>query len=64
MGEDRLGGLLDKTHRNAVLGWLVTLLLAGLSIRYALEGSYRWFVFTGFAVALVLVPAVRFRDRW
>ncbi|MCU4972686.1 hypothetical protein OB955_08030 [Halobacteria archaeon AArc-m2/3/4] len=60
--DDGLGGLLDETHRNAVLGWLMTLLLAGLSIRYALEGSYRWFVFTGFAVALVLVPAVRFWD--
>lgn len=62
MEHDRLGGLLDETHRNAALGWVMTLILAGLSLRYALEGSYRWFVFTGFAAVLVLVPAVWFRD--
>ncbi|WP_207591253.1 hypothetical protein [Halomontanus rarus] len=62
MAHDRFGGLLDETHRNAALSWMVTLLLAGLALRYALEGSYRWFVFTGFAVVLVLAPAIRFRD--
>ncbi|WP_246998049.1 hypothetical protein [Halosolutus gelatinilyticus] len=62
MADARLGGLVDDPRRNAALAWLVTALLATLAIAHALSGSYRWFVFTGFAIAIVLAPVVAFRD--
>lgn len=62
MRKARLDGLLDETHRNAALGWIVAVVLSVLAIDHAFAGSYRWFVFTGFAVVLVLVPAVAFRN--
>lgn len=62
MGEDRFGALLDETRRNATLGWAIVLVLCLLALGHALEGSYRWFFFTGAAVAIVLVPAAAFED--
>lgn len=62
MGTDRFGGSLDGTRRNAALGWAITLFLCVLALDHALEASYRWFVFTGIAVAIVLAPAIGFRD--
>ena len=62
MAEERLDGLLNETRRNAVLGWTIAAILSGLALVHAFDGSYRWFVFTGFAVTIVLVPAVAFGD--
>lgn len=62
MRDTPLGGLLTGTSRNAILAWLVTLLLCVLALVHALNGSYRWVVFTGVTVTIVIVPAVTFRD--
>lgn len=58
----RLGQTFDEAQRNAALSWLVTITLIGLTINHGLTASYRWFVFTGFAVAIVLLPVAAFRD--
>lgn len=62
MDDDRLGGLLDGTSRNATLAWSITVVLCVLAAGHALGGSYRWFAFTGVALAVVVAPAVAFRD--
>ncbi|WP_226480998.1 hypothetical protein [Natrinema amylolyticum] len=62
MADARLGELFDETQRNAALAWVITIALVALAIKYGLEDSYRWFAFTGFAVAIVLLPAAAFRD--
>jgi hypothetical protein len=41
MSSDRFGGSVDETRRNAVLAWLVVVLLAGLAIQQGLSDSYR-----------------------
>ncbi|MFC4436438.1 MULTISPECIES: hypothetical protein [Natrialbaceae] len=62
MADARLGDVLDAPQRNAALGWMLVAVLAVLAVTHGLDGSYRWFVFTGFAVLIVLAPAVAFRD--
>ncbi len=62
MADARLGGMVDDPQRNAVVGWLVTAILAALAVNYALAASYRWFAFTGIAIAIVLAPVAAFRD--
>ncbi|WP_306055474.1 hypothetical protein [Natronococcus wangiae] len=62
MADARPGNVLDAPQRNAALGWVLVTVLAVLAINHALDGSYRWFAFTGFAVVIVLAPAVAFRD--
>lgn len=62
MADVRLGRELDAPQRNAALAWLVTTVLAVLAISHGVTDSYRWFVFTGFAVAIVLLPIAAFRN--
>ncbi|MDL5363782.1 hypothetical protein [Halalkalicoccus sp. NIPERK01] len=62
MDDDRLGGLFDGTSRNATLAWSITVVLCVLAAGHALDGSYRWFAFTCVALAVVVAPAVAFRD--
>ncbi|MFC6716214.1 hypothetical protein ACFQGT_08105 [Natrialbaceae archaeon GCM10025810] len=62
MRADRLGRPVDEPTRNATLGWAIVAVLCALAVVHALESSYRWFAFTGFAVAIVLLPAVANRD--
>lgn len=64
MSSDRFGGSIDETRRNAALGWLVVALLAGLAIRQGFAGSYRWFFFTGMAIALMVLPTAALRDPY
>lgn len=62
MADVRLDGLLETPQQNAAMAWLVTIILAVLAISHGVTDSYRWFVFTGFAVAIVLLPATAFRN--
>ena len=62
MADARFDGLLEESKRSVALAWLVTAVLAVLAVAHGLVGSYRWFVFTGFAVAIVVLPAAAFRD--
>ncbi|ELZ06809.1 hypothetical protein [Natrialba aegyptia] len=62
MQTDRLDGLFDETHRNATVGWIIVVVLCILAAIHAFESSFRWFVFTGLAVAIVLLPAASHRD--
>ncbi|WP_339104989.1 hypothetical protein [Haloterrigena salinisoli] len=62
MADARLGRTVDKPGRNAALAWVVTLVLVALAINHGLAESYRWFAFTGFAVAIVLLPVAAFLD--
>ncbi|WP_137287975.1 hypothetical protein [Natronorubrum halophilum] len=62
MAEPQLDETLDSTQRNAVLAWIVTVILAALAVNHGLADSYRWFAFTWFAVAIVLLPVAAFRD--
>ncbi|QCW04532.1 hypothetical protein [Natrinema pallidum] len=62
MADGRFDGRVDKTRRNAALAWLVTAALVALAIAHGLFDAYRWFVFTAFAVAIVLLPAAAFRN--
>lgn len=62
MADTRLGRTGEGTRRNAALAWLSTIVLVALAIGHGLAGSYRWFVFTGLAVAIVLLPVAAFRD--
>ncbi|QSX01036.1 hypothetical protein [Haloterrigena alkaliphila] len=62
MADARLGRSFDETQRNAVLAWVVTIVLVAFAISHGLENSYRWFVFTGFAVAIAVLPVAAFRD--
>jgi len=57
MSSDRFGGSTDSAGRNAALGWLVVVLLAGLTVRPSLAGSYRWSFLTALSIALVVLPA-------
>ncbi|PSP73700.1 hypothetical protein BRC80_01425 [Halobacteriales archaeon QH_9_66_26] len=57
MSSDRFGGSTDSAGRNAALGWLVVVLLAGLTVRLSLAGSYRWSFLTALSIALVVLPA-------
>ncbi|WP_408959591.1 hypothetical protein [Natrinema sp. 74] len=61
MADARFDGPLDEPRR-AVLAWLVTAVLAAFAIAHGLVGSYRWFIFTGFAVAIIVLPAAAFRE--
>ncbi|MFA9503573.1 hypothetical protein ACERIM_12465 [Natrinema sp. H-ect1] len=62
MADARLDGLFDDTQGNAVLAWALTIALVALAINHGFADSYRWFAFTAFAVAIVLLPVVAFRD--
>lgn len=62
MADARLDGALEAPKWNAALGWAVVAILTVLAATHGLDGSYRWFVFTGFAVLIVVAPAVAFRD--
>ncbi|RZH69284.1 hypothetical protein [Natrinema altunense] len=62
MADGRFGERFDKTRRNAVLAWLITIALVALAITHGLSDAYRWFAFTAFAVAIVLLPAAAFRN--
>ncbi|WP_312911149.1 hypothetical protein [Natronosalvus caseinilyticus] len=62
MQETRSDDPFDPSRRNAALGWLVVGLLAVLATVHALESSYRWFVFTGLAIVIVLLPAAARRN--
>ncbi|MFC4541232.1 hypothetical protein ACFO5R_04750 [Halosolutus amylolyticus] len=62
MADARLDGMVDSPHRNAILSWIVTTILAVLAVNHALAASYRWFAFTGLAIAIVLAPVAAFRD--
>lgn len=64
MNSDRFGGSTDETGWNAAPGWLVVALLAGLTTRLGLAGSYRWFFLTGLAIALMILPAFALRDPY
>lgn len=61
-GDNQLSELLDGASRNAALAWLVTLVLGALALRHAFYGSFRWFTFTGVAIAIIIAPAVTFRN--
>ncbi|MFC7237329.1 hypothetical protein ACFQS4_03705 [Saliphagus sp. GCM10025317] len=62
MQENRSGDPSEASRRNAAIGWLVVGLLAVLATVHALESSYRWFVFTGLAIVIVLLPAAARRN--
>ncbi|QRV16606.1 hypothetical protein JMJ58_06935 [Haloterrigena salifodinae] len=62
MADAGLGRTVDEPARNAALAWIVTLALVAFAINHGLAESYRWFAFTGFAVAIVVLPVVAFRD--
>lgn len=62
MSGNQLGRGIDETRRNTVFAWLVVALLSGLAIQQGLTGSYRWFSFTGMAIALIVLPAAALRD--
>ena len=64
MNSDRFGGSTDETGWSAAPGWLVVALLAGLTTRLGLAGSYRWFFLTGLAIALMILPAFALRDPY
>lgn len=64
MSSARFGRSIDETGRNAALGWLVIVLLAGLTIQQGFAGSYRWFSFTGIAIGLMILPAAALRDPY
>ena len=57
MSSDRFGGSTDSAGRNVALSWLVVVLLAGLTVRPSLAGSYRWSFLTALSIALVVLPA-------
>lgn len=62
MADTQHGGMFGTTQQNAALAWVLTVALVVLALNHGLEDSYRWLAFTGFAVAIVLLPAVAFRD--
>ncbi|QLG50691.1 hypothetical protein [Natrinema halophilum] len=62
MAGTRSGESSDRSERRAALAWLMTIALGVLAISHGFTGSYRWFVFTGFAVAIALLPVAVFRD--
>lgn len=64
MNSARFGGSIDGPQRNAVLGWLVIVLLAGLAIWQGFNGSYRWLSLTGMAIILMVLPTVTLRDPY
>jgi len=55
---DEFGGATDHARRNARLAWPIVGLLALAAVWLGLEGSYRWFSFTGMAAVLIVLPAV------
>ncbi|WP_049904730.1 hypothetical protein [Natrialba asiatica] len=62
MRTDRPDNLLDETHRNAIFGWIIVVVLCTLATIHAFESSFRWFVFTGLAVAIILLPVASHHD--
>ena len=59
---DDLGALLSETGPNAIVGWIVVLILLLTAILTALEGAYDWTFIALVVVALGVVPGVAFRD--
>lgn len=51
-----------RTRGNAIIAWVIVVLLGLLTVAQALEGEYRWGVITWGAIGLVAVPAIATRD--
>ena len=62
---DDLTGVFDRPFRdgrtNAVLGWMMVVVMASVFVESALEPDYGWILFTGFVGGVVLLPPVTFR---
>ncbi|WP_049920157.1 hypothetical protein [Halobiforma nitratireducens] len=59
---DDLGALLSETGVNAVLGWIVVVVLLTTGVLTALEGAFDWTFIALVVVTIALVPGVVFRD--
>ena len=58
----RLREVLERQRLNAVLGWLIVVVLVVAVGINAVAGSVVWAAFTGVVALLAVIPAVRFRQ--
>ncbi|ADD07666.1 uncharacterized protein Nmag_4147 (plasmid) [Natrialba magadii ATCC 43099] len=59
---DDLGALLSETGPNAIVGWVVVVILSLTAVLSALEGAFDWTFIALVVVVIVLVPGGAFRD--
>ncbi|MDQ2052396.1 hypothetical protein RBH26_18165 [Natronolimnohabitans sp. A-GB9] len=59
---DDLGALLSETGPNAIVGWVLVVVLSLTAVVTALEGAFDWTLIAILVVTIVLVPATAFRD--
>lgn len=60
--EDALERLFRDGRTNAVLAWLMAVVLAVVFVESALEVDYAWTLFVGFVGFVVLLPPVAYRE--
>ncbi|THE63954.1 hypothetical protein D8Y22_15470 [Salinadaptatus halalkaliphilus] len=59
---DDMGALLSETGPNAIVGWVVVVVLSLTAVLTALEGAFDWTFLAFVVVAIDLVPGLAFRD--
>jgi len=64
MSTTDFGELLSSGRRNALIAWAVVVLFVATTIEGALSGDYLWGAFAAFAGAMVVLPAVVYRDLY
>lgn len=59
---DRLTQLFVGTQRNAIIAWLLVILLGIIPLLGNFFGRYEPMIFSSVAIAVVIAPAIKFRD--
>lgn len=62
MDRDKLSELLLDSYRNAILSWMILLALLFLTFMNLMNGKYTWGVLNAFAVCIILLPALFFKN--
>jgi hypothetical protein len=62
MDRDKLSKLLLNTYRNAILSWVILSILVFLTFVDFMNGRYTWGILSSFAICIILLPAVFFKN--
>ncbi len=62
MDRDKLSKLLLNTSRNAILSWMILSALVFLTFMDFMDGRYTWGILSSFAICIILLPALFFKN--
>lgn len=62
MDRDKLSELLLNTYRNAILSWIILLVLVSITLMNFMDGRYAWGILNAFTICIILLPSLFFKN--